>query len=223
MLETVARISRAVASEARLAMFAELANEPEVCPSDLASVCRMTRPVVASHLKVLTSAGLVFSRRSGPRIFYSLAIDSPGPEARSTSKLIRRAFRDPLWALRGCSCESLMHVTPELAGVSPQTLRVMDVIFDAATAFTNVRRLQIVRYLQTRGTARLSELVAELRMSPQAASRHADKLRRRGVLCVGEGRAGELGPGRVSVLSNFHREYSGMVLRTLSEANSGVS
>ena len=55
-------------------------------------------------------------------------------------------------------------------------------VYDAATAFTNVRRLQLVRWLVDNGPASAGVLAEKLGMSGSAVSRHADKLMRRGYL-----------------------------------------
>ena len=55
-----------------------------------------------------------------------------------------------------------------------------NVVFEAATAFANVRRLQILRWLVDGGEAQVDALTEKLRMSESAATRHMAKLSRRG-------------------------------------------
>ena len=57
---------------------------------------------------------------------------------------------------------------------------VYAVIFEAATAFTDLRRLQILRQLARRGPCTVRSLIDDLSMSEDAVSRHASKLQRRG-------------------------------------------
>jgi DNA-binding transcriptional ArsR family regulator len=57
-------------------------------------------------------------------------------------------------------------------------------IFEAVTAFTNVRRLQLLRRLASGETLPAAILSATLRMSEAAVSRHMGKLRRRGYIEV---------------------------------------
>ncbi len=75
---------------------------------------------------------------------------------------------------------------------------VHETVFEAATAFTNVRRIQILRLLTSRESVTVRMLTEELRMSEPAVGRHMDKLMRRGY--VEAGPAGrfltyELAPG----------------------------
>jgi DNA-binding transcriptional ArsR family regulator len=67
------------------------------------------------------------------------------------------------------------------AGAQEESHRL---IFDAATGFTNLRRLQVLRHLAQGKTADALILSRELGMSPTAATRHIAKLVRRGYLCV---------------------------------------
>lgn len=45
----------------------------EQCVNSIASIMEMSPPAVAHHLKVLKSSGLLFSRREGKEVYYSLA------------------------------------------------------------------------------------------------------------------------------------------------------
>jgi len=95
--------------------------------------------------------------------------------------LLRRALCKHKWATRGWDAETIVHLAAETVGSCGVTVaRVLDVVFDAATAFGNVRRLQIVQLLRQRGTCAPHTIVGEAAMSPIACLRHLDKLQRRG-------------------------------------------
>jgi DNA-binding transcriptional ArsR family regulator len=66
--------------------------------------------------------------------------------------------------------------------VSDDDRAVDTAIFEAATAFTDARRLQVLRHLETCGQADGASLETELHMSADAVSRHTAKLRRRGYI-----------------------------------------
>ncbi len=66
--------------------------------------------------------------------------------------------------------------------VAGQGIDLYDLVFDAATAFTDVRRLQILRRIADSGAAGPKTLSSELGMALQAAGRQTDKLIRRGYL-----------------------------------------
>jgi predicted ArsR family transcriptional regulator len=65
-----------------------------------------------------------------------------------------------------------------LAGVT----ELHTVIFEAATAFTDLRRLQMLDYLKSHEQATGKVLAAQLKMSAVAVSRQTAKLCRRGIL-----------------------------------------
>jgi DNA-binding transcriptional ArsR family regulator len=75
---------------------------------------------------------------------------------------------------------------PELAQVRDVSAKPAEalhrVVFEATTAFTDLRRLQLLRYVGRRQGVDAQELGASLSMSPQAMSRHLRKLVRRGYL-----------------------------------------
>jgi len=68
---------RALASEVRLAVVAELANAPR-CVHELQGALRgqdreVSQPLLSQHLKVLRDAGIVTTTRTGTQITYRLA------------------------------------------------------------------------------------------------------------------------------------------------------
>jgi len=183
MLETITTVCRAIASDARLLILHELASEQELEAVEIARRTGLTPDDVCHHTQRLRAAALVGHRRSGPRVFCRLTAatrDEWGPRA---AVLVRRACRDPEWATSGWGEDQLVHLLPDTARrVGLAAARAFDVMFDAATAFGNVRRLQLVSLLLEAGPCGEEHIVQELSMSRAACWRHADKLLRRGVL-----------------------------------------
>jgi len=66
--------------------------------------------------------------------------------------------------------------------LEPDCRPLRRILFDAATAFADVRRLQILRRLARGEEATAATLGQELKMSPWAVARQTDKLMRRGYL-----------------------------------------
>ncbi|MBM4036857.1 MAG: helix-turn-helix domain-containing protein [Planctomycetes bacterium] len=174
MDELTVRILRAVACRARLGILARLVAGGEATPTKLARDLRLRLDLVCAHLARLDGAGLVQRRRSGARCYYT----AQSPYSRNTlsgdiSLWLQDAFRgQPATPGRrsGASAELA-------AGTRHDTLAG---VFDAATAFANVRRLQILRRLTGGKEADGPTLGRELRMSDAAVSRHVAKLVRRG-------------------------------------------
>ena len=174
--ELVVRIARAVACLSRLRILSLLAREGEVAPSELAGRLQMSPAIVCTHVRRLSSVGLVQRRRSG--VWRYCRGESPYPEDALSGKVaswLSETLRAPGRALKNCRVVQLCNSSPDDA--APRLHRIL---FDAATAFTNVRRLQILRYLATAGSADAATLSRELHMSPAAVSRHTSKLMCRG-------------------------------------------
>ncbi|MBM4045265.1 MAG: helix-turn-helix transcriptional regulator [Planctomycetes bacterium] len=180
MDEIIIRLARAIACLPRLWILAYLAIHGEVIPTVLAAKLRMARSAMSMHLKVLCAVGLIRGRRSGARCHY--AFISPYGEQTLSGSMAR-------WLCQvlkeGAQKESHRGVH-ELRDGSPRASHASlhATIFQAATAFTDLRRLQILRYLETHDEATVENLRNELKMSRDAVFRHTDKLRRRGLLRV---------------------------------------
>ena len=186
MLEIIVRVLRAVACRSRLRILALVAREPEIAPTELVARLGMPMNVLSTHLRRLSQVGLIVRRRSGPRN-YCIARSPYGDETLSgkVTAWLTGLLRDPVIALKACGERGL-------AGLSqskPEEL-ISSVIFDAATAFTDVRRLQIMRRLYSNGETTTAALTQELSMSDRALGRHVAKLARRGYILSarGEGR-----------------------------------
>ncbi len=178
MHELTVRVLRTVACHARLRILSRLYAK-ETTPTALARHLGLSLDLVCSHLARLSSAGLIRRRRSGLRC-YCIA-GSPYGESALSSQIVRWVHD----ALQGASPGApapgrSARRRSKAADISPDPY---DRVFDASTAFTNVRRLQIMHRLATGGAADVFTLTRELKMSGQAVGRHLSKLIRRGFVC----------------------------------------
>jgi len=215
MLERIAVICRGIASENRLLILYHLHLQRELPASEIARRAGISRDLASNHLKLLTNLALLHPRRSGAYIYYRLSSARSRAGTFAPLGLIRRAFRDLDWAMNGWNEAGTLHLSPRIAETSPQDVtRTFDVVFDAATAFSNVRRLQILRYLTRTAEASSKELQRALNMSANAVSRHLDKLLRRGYVSSG-------GENRWSLSrepkTRFHAKLLELVLSVLPE------
>jgi DNA-binding transcriptional ArsR family regulator len=90
---------------------------------------------------------------------------------------LRGVLSKPKRTLENCGDEEVHRLSVEEA----QT-RVHKLVFEAATAFTDLRRIQILRHLATGAEVTAEAMGKELSMSAGAVSRHTNKLMRRGYL-----------------------------------------
>ena len=176
MYEVIVRVVRAVACQSRLRMLAKLAQDGELAPSQLARDLGMSLAITCTHLRRLASAGLVVRRRSG--LWCYCRAESPYSEEALSGKVSRWLFD----ALKNARQTAENPVVVQLRD-SPQDTaeaQAIRLVFDAATAFANVRRLQILKHLADSGPADVATLRRELHMSATAVGRHTAKLMRRG-------------------------------------------
>jgi DNA-binding transcriptional ArsR family regulator len=183
MMENIAATCRALACDVRLVALHHLRFGAELSAGELAARIGLPLDWLSSHLARLVALRLVSRRRSGGRVLLRLAV-SPSPEARfDPLPAVCRALTEPQWATLGWNEEELLHLTsPVVNSLRPPSRRVLDVVFDAATAFGNVRRLQILRLLMQESPRTAAAIVGGLGMSSAACRRHVDKLLRRGCL-----------------------------------------
>ena len=180
-METIAASCRALACDARLLILYHLALEDELQTSELARRVRTSQDATSHHLRPMAALGFLFQRRSGARVFYRLNGSNEIRAGFVLGGVVRRALLEPRWATGGWSADRVLHVAPETAAkVTRSVLRALDVIFDAATAFTHIRRLQLFRWMGQQGLGTIPAMSTALSMSPLACCRHLDKLRRRG-------------------------------------------
>ncbi|MBC8875252.1 MAG: transcriptional regulator [Planctomycetes bacterium] len=178
MDEIIVRVARVLASYPRLRILEYLAQHGETQPTALAEKLHVPLNTISAHLRALTTAGLIQGRKSGPNCHYRL--DSPYAGNTLSGKMSRWLLK----VLGGPELREDHRGLPEVRDDPPPELRpqLHEAIFEIATAFTDLRRLQILRHLQTQGPATPNELASELSMSKDAVSRHTIKLRRRGLI-----------------------------------------
>jgi len=174
-MEIIVQRFRALASDVRIRIIRVLVVLGETSVNKLADATGIRPCTISFHLRVLVASGLVWRRRSGRTVYYRVADE---PSSRLTQQillLLERAFRgvrvrDPKLVAQCDQADSPKHSDA--------------VLFAYFTAFTHPRRLQIIRELHTQETATPDSLVRRLSMSPQACSRHALKLSRRGFVSI---------------------------------------
>jgi len=176
MDEIIVRVVRIIACLARLRILSCLMSEDEMTPKDMGRKLRMKPDVVCAHLRRLSSMGLVLTRRSG--VWCYCKARSPYTEEAFSGRVmawLRGALADPSLTLRNCGVGQLRNSSSAAAHSEVHRL-----LFEAATAFANLRRLQILRLLGKRDDATVETVIRELKMSESAVCRHMDKLIRRG-------------------------------------------
>ena len=72
MINSVADAMKQLGDPSRLRIFWLLCHTEE-CVIDIAAIVNMTSPAVSHHLRLLKTAGLITSRRSGKEMFYKAA------------------------------------------------------------------------------------------------------------------------------------------------------
>jgi DNA-binding transcriptional ArsR family regulator len=175
--EIIVQVCRAVACRARLKLIAALAVEKEVAPSRLAATAQMSEPQVCAHLRRLSTSGLICRRHSGT---WSFAVaQSPYGESAISGQVSRWLFKLFKSPIKTIANQSVAANSPSKS--SPEEL-LADTVFNAATGFTNLRRLQILRHIKRNGHGDIESLSVALKMSPSAASRHLSKLENRAMV-----------------------------------------
>jgi len=185
MDEIIVRVMRAVACRSRLRILRLLATRGELTPTTLSREIGISLPAISLHLRQLVSVGLILRRPSGLCCF--CVPKSPYSRTTLSGKVaswLRRLLRVPEEgeaARIQCATKGIKH------DASPA---VDECIFEAATAFANLRRLRILDYLRGKGPTNFETLGTKLKISPAALNRHVDKLVRRGYveLCDDRGR-----------------------------------
>jgi DNA-binding transcriptional ArsR family regulator len=176
--EIIVRIARAIACLARLRILSRLARVGEMSPTELARQLGMSPDLVCSHLRRLSAAGLILRRRSS--VWRYCKAESPYSQEALSGKVtswLCEVLGKPRRAARSCGVAQRRSSSD-----AASERQLHGILFDAATAFTSVRRLQILRRLADGDAVDLRTLARELSMSDSAVSRHTAKLRRRGYL-----------------------------------------
>jgi len=209
MLETIAWTCRAVASDPRLRILYLLRQDGELASCEIARAAGLTRSAASKHLGRLSGSALLGLRRSGRYVYYQFPDGRRGGFGAAVGHLVRRACLNVRGATRGWRKGTILHLAPGTAGaLGAPAARALDVVFDAASAFGNVRRLLILRLLRREGPRSLAAVGGALRMSGWACDRQLGKLRRRGYVAHGAGGLWQLADGSPTP---FHSELLGAV------------
>ncbi|MBM4046114.1 MAG: transcriptional regulator [Planctomycetes bacterium] len=178
MDDVVVRITRTIANPERLQILSYLIAEGEKSPTDISHDLHIAPNALSGHLAKLATAGLIKRRRSGGWSY--CVAESPYAESTLSGMMLawlRAVLRKPAETLHHCGLHEVRNGSAKEAQTALHKL-----IFEAATAFTDLRRLQILRYLARRGQVSAEQLKNDLSMSLWAVSRHTAKLIRRGYL-----------------------------------------
>lgn len=178
MDEIIVRVLRSIACLPRLRVLSRLAETKEMTPSALAAKLGMNADVVSAHLQRLASDGLLLRRRSG--VWCYCTAKSPYSDKAFSGKLttwLVGLLRDPQAAVEHSIPGQVCTSSREDAETA-----LHELIVEAVTAFTHLRRLQILWRLLEGDAVSPQSLCEELHMSEPAVSRHTGKLLRRGYL-----------------------------------------
>ncbi|MBM3861185.1 MAG: helix-turn-helix domain-containing protein [Verrucomicrobia bacterium] len=211
MYDIIIRLSRAIASRPRLRILSYLAQAGETTPTQLQRELRLPLNVLSAHLRTLCSVGLITSRRSAARCYYDFRSPYPaGTISGDTSSWLKALLR------KGAEGHANSIHQPQ-GGHAPARLPSLHaVIFEAATAFTDLRRLQMLGYLEAHEWATGKELGEQLKMSGVAVGRQTAKLCRRGILSMRrEGRSGFVFALAAQPKTAIHGQMLQMVRTTL--------
>lgn len=149
---TLWRTCRALARETRLQLLWKIFEEGELYVRQAAERTGMSVPNACNQLRTLSARGLISPRREKMRVFYRAEANS----ALDAAPVL-------LDALRNCYEKKTPFKT----------------IIRQTTAFTNERRIEIVRAL-SRKSLDFHQLIEATGMSTSALSRHLGKLETRG-------------------------------------------
>ena len=68
----LSKILELAANEVRLKIIYLLEEEKEMCPCDLSDILEMSVPAISQHLRKMKDGNVIFQRKSGQTIFYSI-------------------------------------------------------------------------------------------------------------------------------------------------------
>jgi len=179
--EVIVRVMRALACFSRIEMLRLMIREGELTPRALSEKLGVSPAAVSLHLRRLESAGLICRRPSGRRC-YCIAKSA---YARDTLSGKLAAWLKRTLASAKKPTEPTHRRRQHRADRNEEG-STAEAVFDAATAFTNLRRLRIQRRLGHRKGVLRESLSRALHMSPSALCRHLRKLERRGYVVISE-------------------------------------
>jgi len=177
-MDLIIAVCRALANKPRLRLLRLIYEQSGRTVESLAVDAKLPADAASKHLKLLRGLHLIQMTPSGRCVHCSPA----PPEStnndflRDIQKLLTQLFGD----------KDLNRTLAQVCDSGVTAPQGWDTAFEAmlkhATAFTHLRRLLLLRWLSRKGPCRPEELAAGAQMSADAARRHLDKLRRRGVI-----------------------------------------
>lgn len=138
-------------------MLQGLIRDPDQTVFAVASRMNVSPALASQYLRALNARGLLQARRAGKWVYYRPSSDKSILGSGSLLRALKRTFATEK--------------------------QPIEVIFRQMTAFTHVRRLDIIRALQTGGLTR-GRLRMTTDMSQSALARHLEKLVDRGFVVV---------------------------------------
>ena len=87
------RVMKALSDPNRVKII-KMLEKKELCVCELTAALGLAQPTVSKHLKQLEDAELVVSRKDGPWVNYSLAIEEDSPYAAAMLKQINKWLND---------------------------------------------------------------------------------------------------------------------------------
>jgi len=169
-----------LANEQRLAIVRLLALAGEQRVATISEAIDLPQANTSRELGVLVANGVLWKRRSGTYVYYSIAESEVDPR-RSIIALLASTFRRKQRGKRSLAAIAKWNAAAKSCPSDGE-------IFAFLTAFTHPRRRQIVRWLAERGASRRLPMARALAMSGNACDRHLTKLLRRGVVVLDEAR-----------------------------------
>jgi ArsR family transcriptional regulator, arsenate/arsenite/antimonite-responsive transcriptional repressor len=83
----IAKVAKALSDETRLKVFQQIASQDELNCGDICQTQVVGHATVSHHLRVLTEADLIESRRQGQFIYYKILPETLGEFAKSLSRM----------------------------------------------------------------------------------------------------------------------------------------
>jgi len=187
-MELTAQLFRTLSSETRIRILRLLTVLDEQNVSAIALATSRLQCRTSVDLRVLTTSGLLWRRRSGRAIYYRLA-ERPARSVTSAAlAMLRSAFRPVRTGKARTVAMADRSDDPECSDAA---------LVAWFASFTHPRRLQIIAFLNTNSSGTTPVLSEALHMSPRACLRHVATLSDGGVLRLAgqlDGDAWELAP-----------------------------
>ncbi len=171
-MQLIVSACRTLANRLRLRLLRVIHDKPGQPVHVLAAAVKQPPDAVSHQLKLLCDYQFARAAPSGRRVFYHPVASgaTSHPFLRGLRELLDEALL-AAWKIR----------TPDKV-CEFETGRWDDSLLKLFTTYTHLRRLLILRLLDSHGAVTIASVSEQIGMSPDAAYRHLDKLRRRGVV-----------------------------------------